>query len=74
MRTTLTIDDDVFFAAKSLARSESKPLGEVISNLIRRGLAPRAQTSTSSGFPVFEVSPDAAPITLEMVRHAAEDG
>lgn len=74
MRTTLTIDDDVFFAAKSLARTESKPLGEVISNLIRRGLAPRAQTATSFGFPVFEVSADAPPITLELVGRATEDG
>lgn len=74
MRTTLTIDDDVFSAVRSLARAENKPLGEVISSLIRRALAPRAQAATSSEFPVFEVAADAPPITLEMVQRAAEGG
>lgn len=44
MRTTLSIDDDVLFAAKSLARREGRALGEVISDLARRALqAPAAE-------------------------------
>lgn len=38
MRTTLSIEDDVFYAAKSLARREGRTLGEVISDLARQGL------------------------------------
>lgn len=73
MRTTLRIDDDVLRAARSLAESEGRSLGEVISDLLRKGLAPRPESASDSGFPVFAVSPEAAPLTPEMVRQAAED-
>lgn len=74
MRTTLQIDDDVLNAARSIARSEERSIGEVISTLARRGLAPGLQEGTTAGgFPVFTVSENAAPITPEMVRQAAED-
>lgn len=73
MRTTVRIDDDVLEAARSLARLEDRSLGEVISDLIRRGLQPRPQTAGPTGFPVFEVSPKAPPITPEMVREAADE-
>jgi hypothetical protein len=39
MRTTLDIADDVLFAAKELARRETKPLGQIISELARRAFA-----------------------------------
>ncbi len=74
MRTALWIDDDVMQAVKSLAKIDDKTVGQVISSLARKGLAPRSQEATSSGFPVFPVSADASPITLEMVRRADDDG
>ncbi|MGH9526565.1 MAG: hypothetical protein ACRD2F_07830 [Terriglobales bacterium] len=40
VRTTLAIDDDVLQAAKELARSEHKTLGEMISALARQALRP----------------------------------
>ena len=73
MRTTLKIDDDVFEAAKSLAMAEEKSIGEVISDLARRGLAPRSNGETRDGFPVFEVRQDAAALTLEKVRQALDE-
>jgi len=73
MRTTLRIEDDVFRAAKSLADSEGKTVGQVISELARKGLAPRPQEAPEEGFPVFSVPETATPITPEMVRRAAED-
>lgn len=36
MRTTLDIADDVLFAAKEIAQREKRPLGAVISDLVRR--------------------------------------
>jgi len=74
MRTTVAIDDDVLEAARSLSEAEGKSLGEVISELVRRGLAPRPQGATEKGFPVFSVSPGAKPITIEMVQKALEEG
>lgn len=49
MRTTLSIDDDVLYAARSLARREGRALGEVISELARRALqAPTPDASVRS--------------------------
>jgi hypothetical protein len=73
MRTTVAIDDDVLAAARSLSEAEGKSLGEVLSQLARRGLAPRPQREEDQGFPVFSVSPQAKPITLEMVQRAVEE-
>jgi len=73
MRTTLHIDDDVYRAAKSLASAERKGVGAVISRLARKGLAPLSRIGVDRGFPVFEVAPDAAPITIETVRQCEDD-
>ncbi len=72
MRTTLEIDDDVLQAARSVAAAEGKNIGKALSELARRGLEPRTQSKTRSGFPVFDVGPDAAPITLELVKDALD--
>lgn len=68
MRVTLAIDDDVLEAAQELARSRDRTLGEILSGLARRGLDPQPRSAVRSGFPVFEVSPGAPPITPELVR------
>lgn len=68
MRTTLNLDDDILAVARTLADAEHRSLGEVISTLARRGLAPPvARLSEEDGFPVFSVANDAPPITTEMV-------
>lgn len=73
MRTTLVIEDDVLEAARSLAEAEGKSVGEVISELARRGLAPQRQEAVEGGFPVFSVSPGVKPITLPMVQRALDE-
>src|ERR1700681_2868788 len=40
MRITLTLDDDVLAAARALAAQRGVPIGTVVSDLARRGLAP----------------------------------
>jgi hypothetical protein len=73
MRTTLTLDDDVLEAARYLARTEGKAIGAVVSELARRGLAPRREAEEEQGFPVFSVPSGATPLTPEMVARALED-
>ena len=73
MRTTLTIDDDILDVAKSLAESERRTVGEVISDLARRGLQPRDCREERDGFPVFDVGENSAPITLDKVRAALDE-
>jgi hypothetical protein len=59
MRTTVTLDDDVFEAAQAQAKASGKKLGEVISQLARRGLRASADTAKKSGLRIFRVRPDA---------------
>jgi hypothetical protein len=39
MRTTLDIADDVLFAVKEVARRDKKTVGQIASELMRRGLS-----------------------------------
>jgi hypothetical protein len=74
VRTTLRIDEDVLRVARSLARSEGKTIGEVVSELARKGLRPAVPTRLGrSGLPTFDVPADTPPLTPEMVREALED-
>lgn len=74
MRTTLSIDDDALEAARKLAEARKQPLGRVVSDLIRRGLAARAEYRTrGDGFPVFGVAEDSPPITLEDVKRDEDE-
>ena len=74
VRTTLNMDDDVLDAARAIARTEGRPLGVVVSDLVRRGLVPEHhRIDTDDGFPVFRVRPGTAPMTDEMVHRALEE-
>ena len=72
MRTTLRLDDDVYSAAQSLAKLEGKSLGGVVSELVRKALAPSARRPRHGrgAFPMFDVPKGAAPISSEMVKRA----
>lgn len=54
MRTTLAIDDDVILAARAIAQRDRRSVGDVISELARKGLATKARATRSRlGFPVL---------------------
>lgn len=55
----MTLDDDVFEAAKAQAEASGRKLGAVLSQLARRGLRASAPTTRKGGLPVFKVRPDA---------------
>ena len=73
MKITANIDEDILQAARRLAETQNKTLGEVLSELVRRGLRPTMTRHSHRGFPVFDVSEEAPPITPEMVRDALGD-
>ncbi|MFP5236461.1 MAG: CopG family transcriptional regulator [Acidobacteriota bacterium] len=74
MRTTLAIDDDVLAAAKELAATEQKSVGEVISALARRALRPAAPAGkTRNGIPLLPVGPDTPRVTSELVQQLREE-
>lgn len=59
MRTTLSLDDDVFEAAQNLARATGVNLGQVVSRLVRQALQRDARSARRNGLPVFAVDSDA---------------
>lgn len=74
MRTTVAIDDDVLDAARKLAAARDQSLGQVVSELMRRGLALRTEyPAGEGGFPTFEVRDDSPPITLEDVKRDEDE-
>jgi hypothetical protein len=74
VRTTLAIDDDVLAAAKELAATERKTVGEVISSLARHALRPEPSSRTTrNGVPLLTVRPGAPRVTSELVRQLQEE-
>jgi hypothetical protein len=73
VRTTLNLDDDVLEAARALAERRSQPIGVVVSELIRRGLAPAPTTAVRNGIRLFPPRPDEPPVTPELVRRLLDE-
>jgi hypothetical protein len=74
MRTTLTIDDDVLSAAKEMAVSQNRTVGEVISSLARQGLNPAAsRRKTRNGVPLLPVRASTPRVTSELVHQLREE-
>lgn len=75
MRTTLDIDDAVLLAAKEIARATDRTMGEVISQLAKKGLGAGAGYPAKSkvGFPTFAVPLDAEPLTSSAVKTLIAD-
>lgn len=65
MRTTLSIDDDVLTAAKSLASLQNKSVGEVISELTRQALPSLSNRKTRNGVPLLPVGSGVSTVTPE---------
>ncbi|HEV2854470.1 MAG TPA: antitoxin [Thermoanaerobaculia bacterium] len=73
MKASLRIDDDIYKAAERLASAENRSIGEVLSDLARKGLDAERQQVEEGRFPVFSVSKDSPPITLDVVKSAFDD-
>jgi hypothetical protein len=73
MRTTLTLDDDVLASARALAAQRGVPIGTIVSDLARRGLAPAEPAVTRNGIRLFPVRPGAGLVTPELVKALVED-
>lgn len=57
MRTTVTLEDDVYEAARTLVKTTGRTLGQVLSELARRGLKPLR--ASKGKLPSFAVPPNA---------------
>jgi hypothetical protein len=68
MRTTLSLDDDVFQLIKTYAENRSLAMGKALSELVRRGLSAPVKTRVVNGLVVFDVPEDHEPVTSELVK------
>lgn len=73
MRTTLSIDDDVLSVARAIAMEKNQPLGQVVSDLAKKGLRQDRLAVVVDGFPVFRVKHGTRPITLKDVKRAEDE-
>jgi hypothetical protein len=75
VRTTVTLDDDVHEAALHLSRTSGKRLGQVLSELVRRGLArpDQPQRKRRGRFPTFNIPPDAPVIPASRVQQIIDE-
>lgn len=75
MRTTLSIDDDILAAAKSLAERQRKTVGEVISALARQGLqrGSRGTSVVRNGVPLLRIRKTATAVTMEFVNQLRDE-
>jgi len=78
MRTSVTLDDDIYELASMYAHAREITLGAALGELIRSG---REAVAAQSDFPDIKIAEDGFPVfrsrgrvlTSEMVREAQED-
>lgn len=68
MRTTLSLDDDIFRLVKRYAASRSVGLGKAVSELVRRGLTTPRPTRLVNGVHVFDLPPGSPIVTTRTVH------
>jgi hypothetical protein len=74
MRTTLTLDDDVFELAARQAKVRGVSLGKTVSDLLRRGLSAPTPSQQKDGLVVFELPADSPTVTTDEVRRIESEG
>jgi len=74
MRTTITLDEDIYKIVRSLAESSGMSFGKTISMLIRKSLNDRLhEHETQTGPPIFSVSEHAPLFGPEDVTKEEDD-
>jgi hypothetical protein len=73
MRTTITLPDDVYAAARSIAHQKRISLGAALAELVRRGLNPEPRIDPSGDLPRILPSPGTPLITLEHTLALEDD-
>ena len=74
MRTTLDLDEDVLQAAKELAAARKTTAGKVVSELVRKALAPADNVRVRNGVPLLpRRAPGAPRPTMALVNRLRDD-
>lgn len=73
MRTTISIADEAFAAAKAYARARALKLGQAVSELILRGSAEKLPIRQVNGIWVFDLPSDAPRVTARQVKQMLDE-
>jgi len=74
MRTTLAIDDDLLSLTKEIAATQGRSMGEVVSDLMRKALAPEpTAASTRNGLLLLDSRGPVKPVSSDLVRTLAQE-
>jgi len=65
MRTTFTIDDEVLEQVRRYADERSMPVGDAVTELIRKAFRTPTPTKLVNGLRVFDLPPDSPMVTDE---------
>lgn len=70
MRTTLNIDEDMLGTAKALAEQSNKTVGEVVSELMRKGLSSSKKplNQKRNGVPLFTPTGGKSHLTIDQIN------
>lgn len=68
MRTTLSIDDEVLELVKRYAADRAMPVGDAVSELIRKAFRTPTPTKMVNGLRVFDVPADSPRVTTKKVK------
>jgi hypothetical protein len=74
MRTTVSLDDDVFQLVKRYAEARSQAMGKALSELVRRGLGASPKIRRVNGLVVFDIPEDSEPVTSKKVKKLEAEG
>lgn len=77
VRTTVTLDDDIYEEALGQSKATGRSLGAVLSEMARHALRsdtrPMCNVDKETRFPTFDVPPDAALISASRVQKALDE-
>lgn len=73
MRTTLDLEVEVLQAAKEIAAARGVSAGQVVSELLRKALAPVRSGRTRNGVPLLGRKTGAPPLTMAVVNRLREE-
>jgi hypothetical protein len=71
MRTTLTIDDDVYDRVRAIARSQRRSLGEVVSDLMRQTMETPEPLRFRNGVPLLPAR--GGRVTIDMINKLRDE-
>jgi hypothetical protein len=73
MRTTLSLDNDVFEEVKTYAKSRDIAVGKAVSELVRRGLRAPLRTRIVNGFHVVDLPPGCPEVSSADVERLLDE-